>query len=611
MWLDNASDIDILFYEPYARIIADIAKNTEYNPLTIGVFGLWGAGKSTLLNLIEEKLKGQDKIICVNVNAWMFESCEDAKTAIMEALLQELREVVPTEEVKNKIGKLLNKVDLFRFGTKSAATLASVVAGLATGNPMAILASTVSDIANTANTIKNTANVIQSIKDDCYFTDNDEGNSINSIRNFRKDFSDSLKNDDIENVVIMIDDLDRCSPERIIEILEVIKLFLAVERTTFIIAADENVIKYSIRKKYPPMNEFDVELDKEYIEKIIQLPIYIPELSTKDIQNYLLLLVAQNYLETESFKTLINKIIDEKLIVSGDIITLDKISTLINNMKLTWKNGNQTSFSTTAQIIDEIRGIVASTLKGNPRQAKRFLNTFITKCQLAKIYYGTEFDNAILAKLLVLQKIDNTLFIELNNWNKTFDTENTKFKKMRNEVKNGTYTEQNGWNNKEIKRWLECNPIDLEKYRLDKYFYLTRENLNRSAIDDSEFSSKTKIILEKIGNSNTSRIAAIIEDMKKLNGDEVSDVFKVTIPKIEHGEIKSYVYRELFINFDAYRNKIIDALPASSKKVGISDIPSLKMMFKIDPNGLDEMLNKMVEKGTLSEDKLKEIKKVG
>lgn len=25
MWLDNASDIDILFYEPYARIIADIA----------------------------------------------------------------------------------------------------------------------------------------------------------------------------------------------------------------------------------------------------------------------------------------------------------------------------------------------------------------------------------------------------------------------------------------------------------------------------------------------------------------------------------------------------------------------------------------------------------
>ena len=61
MWLDNASEIDILFYEPYARIISDIAKDKEYNPLTIGVFGLWGAGKSTLLSLIENKLKDDKK----------------------------------------------------------------------------------------------------------------------------------------------------------------------------------------------------------------------------------------------------------------------------------------------------------------------------------------------------------------------------------------------------------------------------------------------------------------------------------------------------------------------------------------------------------------------
>lgn len=96
---------------------------------------------------------------------------------------------------------------------------------------------------------------------------NDES-TINNIRKFRGEFSDALKNDDIKNVVVMIDDLDRCRPERIIEILEVIKLFLSVDRTTFIIAADENVIKYSIREKYPPMNGFDVELDKEYIEKL-------------------------------------------------------------------------------------------------------------------------------------------------------------------------------------------------------------------------------------------------------------------------------------------------------------------------------------------------------
>ena len=52
MWLDNASDIDILFYDPYAQLISSIAKDKINSPLTIGVFGLWGAGKSTLLNLL-------------------------------------------------------------------------------------------------------------------------------------------------------------------------------------------------------------------------------------------------------------------------------------------------------------------------------------------------------------------------------------------------------------------------------------------------------------------------------------------------------------------------------------------------------------------------------
>ena len=60
MWLDNASDIDVLFYDPYAQIISDIARNKDYNPLTVGVFGLWGAGKSTLIKLIDNKLKEEN-----------------------------------------------------------------------------------------------------------------------------------------------------------------------------------------------------------------------------------------------------------------------------------------------------------------------------------------------------------------------------------------------------------------------------------------------------------------------------------------------------------------------------------------------------------------------
>lgn len=115
-----------------------------------------------------------------------------------------------------------------------------------TGNPLPMLLNVTGSAEEIGNTVKNAADSIQSLKDE-YWKDEDDStdeSTINNIRKFREEFSDALKNDNIENIVVMVDDLDRCRPERIIEILEVIKLFLAVDRTTFIIAADENVIKY-------------------------------------------------------------------------------------------------------------------------------------------------------------------------------------------------------------------------------------------------------------------------------------------------------------------------------------------------------------------------------
>lgn len=69
MWIDNASNLDLLFYEPYAEIISEDTISLGDDPLTIGVFGLVGAGKSTLLKLIEDKYQDDKKVLCININA--------------------------------------------------------------------------------------------------------------------------------------------------------------------------------------------------------------------------------------------------------------------------------------------------------------------------------------------------------------------------------------------------------------------------------------------------------------------------------------------------------------------------------------------------------------
>ncbi len=590
MWLDNASDIDILFYGPYAKLIADIAKDETNNPLTIGVFGLWGAGKSTLLNLIDQQLNEEStSIICVKINAWIFEGYEDAKTALMEALLKELYNKQPFEKAKDGIKKLFQRIDLFKLATSAVSVGASVVASVATGNPLPIAMNVPRNVGEVAEVVKSAAEKAQDAEDT--YIKNET--TVDNIRNFRKDFEQMLISAQIGNVVVIVDDLDRCTPERIIDTLEAIKLFLSVERTTFIIAADENVIQYAIRKKYPHIDGSDVELSTEYIEKIIQLPIYIPELSSKDIENYLLLLVTQSYLSPDDFQSLLEKVYVEKYIVRDTRITLPEIKSLISDLHLKYVP-SEAKFMEDVNIIDSIRDIVSSTLKGNPRQAKRFLNTFVTKKSLAQMYYGNDIDMRILAKLLVLQKLDSDLFNQLNEWNKEFTLCNDKFKAMYNAVMaNTSNVEYTKWAIPSIRKWLECEPKDIYTQRLDRYFYLTRENLARNIIDSQNFSIQARQVLDQLGSVKEGTISGVMEAMKALPPVDIDNVFSVLLPRIENGLLGYFVIKELFLIFTPYQDKILDAVGNAKQTIVLADSVYLTAMYNANTTKVLPTLVKM------------------
>lgn len=435
MWTDNASKIDMLFYKPYADIISETAINTDDDPLTIGVFGLWGAGKSTLLNMLQESYNDSSDVICISINAWMFENYEDAKIAVMEALLQELDEKAPAE-LKKFFKTLLKKIDFLKVGTKVASTAAPVIASLVTGNPVPLILNLPSEAKEIETTIKSVSDSVRGIKEN-YMKDEIpvSESTVGNVRAFRKEFEEALSSNEIKRVVVLLDDLDRCQPERIIETLEAIKLFLSVKKTTFIIAADDNVIQYAIKKKYPNVDGFNVELDKEYIEKMIQLPIQIPELSSKDVQNYLLLLVLQMYMEKENFESLIKNIESNKIMVNSNVLELKQMEDLYGSINDSISFEKREEYKEVVDVILQIREIASHTLKGNPRQVKRFLNTFIIKRKLSLIYYGNDLNMGIMAKLLILHKLSPDLFNQLSVWNASFnmdsDVGNEQYKLMR------------------------------------------------------------------------------------------------------------------------------------------------------------------------------------
>lgn len=89
-----------------------------------------------------------------------------------------------------------------------------------------------------------------------------------------------LRKDPDYRIVIFIDDLDRCDPQKALEVLELIKSFFDIEGIVYVIGMDSETINSLIKKKYG--EEYAIK-GLDYLQKIVQLPFQIPTWKEVDI----------------------------------------------------------------------------------------------------------------------------------------------------------------------------------------------------------------------------------------------------------------------------------------------------------------------------------------
>ena len=92
-------------------------------------------------------------------------------------------------------------------------------------------------------------------------------------------------------LVVLIDDLDRCLPETTVSTLEAIRLFLFLQNTAFVIAADDAMIKHAVRRHFEGVTD---DLVTNYFDKLIQVPVRVPALGTQEVRAYLMMLFVEN-----------------------------------------------------------------------------------------------------------------------------------------------------------------------------------------------------------------------------------------------------------------------------------------------------------------------------
>ena len=348
---------------------------------------------------------------------------------------------------------------------------------------------------------------------------------------------------------------------------------------------------------------------------MIQVPIQIPELSSKDVQNYLLLLVLQKYMEPNEFEILVSKIEQKKLMVQSGVIEVELLEEIYGSLNDSISFEDKKEYKEVVGAILQIRKIASTTLKGNPRQIKRFLNTFILKRKLSKMYYGDDLDMCIMAKLLILHKLNSDLFNQLNVWNANFNQEadsgNEQYKLMRQGIEESNpASEYQKWYKPRIKAWVMCPPVELEKENLDRYFYLTREILIQGDDLESNLSDASKAMLDRIGHLSAPLVPRVVNDMRQMNSGDLDDVMAIIIRRIEKGNIESYFYASLFKEFTDYRRDIIDGILKDESKIEASQLPSLKSMYTADQVITGELLDKLLSDKRITQVVIKKIKDV-
>lgn len=542
MWSDNETSNDLIGFQVHADLVRSVVTDIKMLPVTIGVFGDWGGGKTSIMKMLERDLDADhwgesdvertlyQDIAVVYFNGWLFEGYDDAKSAILSSILIALgdhKRFGP--KIRDKVLSLLKSVDWMRvtkFGMKHVVVPAA--AAIATGGLATIPAAVGVSVGLSHGADAKESHETDKEEGGPWFKAKEEEHAFN-VRTFRERFSKLLQDSDIKILVVLIDDLDRCSPERVIENLEAIKLFLSVPSTAFVIGADPRIVEHAIRLRYAERSiEGDGEernrLVKDYLEKVIQIPYRLPRLSSSEIETYMALLFCALYLGGADADRCIAQSKKEREANRYGAFGYAKIKETL---------GQEPSRCLSESLIfsSAAAPLIADGLEGNPRQVKRFLNAFILRKKLAKVARLENIKDDVLVKLMILEYTHDELFRELFSLQSRQAGFPRELATLEKAIAEGAGYEEAAkglkptWQDKSARQWLALEP-PLSSVDLRDYFWIARDKLDSTFVGLSMVSALTRTVLTNLMSGNAPQRNAGVETASQLSGQELQVLYE-------------------------------------------------------------------------------------
>jgi predicted KAP-like P-loop ATPase len=504
MWPDNETDRDFLNFSGIANTVAEIVVQASGRPISIGISGSWGIGKSSMIKLtkaaleVRPRAKDEREFIFVEFNAWLYQGYDDARAALMDVIAAKLEEEAKKRaRAIDKVKDLLSRIKWLRVA-KLAATAG---AHMALGLPPLGLVGDVWGLASRLYARKADKEAI--VEADRKLGEASEvaagllgpasdTSPPKEIQALRDSFEESLEELGV-TLVVLIDDLDRCLPETTISTLEAIRLFLFLRNTAFVIAADTEMIKNSVRRHFEGVN--DESLITSYFDKLIQVPIRVPPLGTQDVRAYMILLYVDASDLSDDEKEKLRSAVCDQLSLSWQGKRVDRafVESVARQSNITLPQALIANFDAADRLSHLMT--TARDIAGNPRLIKRFLNAIGIRMAIAGAH-GVAVDEAVIAKLLLFERIgDPRAYSELVAAVNASENGNPAFLAEWEEVTNKGAEPQlrDPWVDPGVKEWLALKP-PLAAVDLRGALYVSREHAAIITSDDRLSSAGAEVL---------------------------------------------------------------------------------------------------------------------
>jgi len=281
-------------------------------PLTVAVTGQWGTGKSSMMNLLYHDLK-QYGFTPVWFNAWHHQKGEQ----LLASLYANIRaQAIPRLfyfsggvpiGIIFRLNLLLNRmrknrftslvlflvflIPFFYFAYGIQTNMEGVWAALQSGQAwdavlVAILGST--PLAAVLRTMQGFGlNPMRLVSLGAAASSSGAKIDPSARQKFADEFREVTQSLDLGRMVIFIDDLDRCSKENVVDILEAIN-FLSVSGDCYIVLGmDEKWVKLCVRDHFEKIAKDDPSFADHYLEKMVNIRVPVPSIENAGVSKLL------------------------------------------------------------------------------------------------------------------------------------------------------------------------------------------------------------------------------------------------------------------------------------------------------------------------------------